>query len=424
MKTMLLLLLLGSCLTSASSRASVTVSPSRTQYFEYEKFSVSCQGFSTGTWRVWRYSTRGVDMSSCGLRWGTQTSSTCDMKTIKLSDSGVYWCESTHGETSNTINITVTDAAVLLQGPGLPVAEGANVTLSCRTKEASSLLTDFYRTDTPIGAEQTGHMTIHNVSKADEDESDPVSLTVSPDSTQLFEYERLTLTCGHNSTADGWRVHRFTNNSNKDEKPDCGKHWGAPTATGCIIHTVKQPDSATYWCESPSRQRSNAVKLTVHGGAVILQSPVLPVMEGHPVTLTCTTKTNGSTLPAAFYKDGSLLITQPAGHMTILHVSSSDEGLYSCDISGHGESPPSRLLVTALPSPGVSGSSVLRVVFHLVVCCPYVISTVLMVSLLRRRPTGSGSGRQNASVASTSPPAQDQEGLDRECDDVTTEYHF
>jgi len=82
------------------------------------------------------------------------------------------------------------------------------------------------------------------------------------------------------------------------------------------------------------------------GGPVILQSPVLPVMEGHDVTLHCKTKTTPSNLPAAFYKDGSLIRTEAAGHMTIHHVSRSDEGLYRCNIRGHGESPPSWISVT------------------------------------------------------------------------------
>lgn len=95
------------------------------------------------------------------------------------------------------------------------------------------------------------------------DNSDPVSLTVSPDSSQHFEYERLTLKCSHNSTTDRWKIYRFTNTSNGLSV--CGNQWGAPTSMGCIIHTIKQTDSAIYWCESPSRQRSNTVTVNVYG---------------------------------------------------------------------------------------------------------------------------------------------------------------
>ncbi|XP_015258041.1 PREDICTED: regulator of G-protein signaling 18-like [Cyprinodon variegatus] len=68
-------------------------------------------------------------------------------------------------------------------------------------------------------------------------------------------------------------------------------------------------------------------------------------MEGDDVTLSCLTKTTPSNLPAAFYKDGSLIRTEPKGHMTLQHVTSSDEGLYRCNISGHGESPSSWISV-------------------------------------------------------------------------------
>ncbi|KAI3376182.1 hypothetical protein L3Q82_016388 [Scortum barcoo] len=83
---------------------------------------------------------------------------------------------------------------------------------------------------------------------------------------------------------------------------------------------------------------SNTINITVTGGSVILQSPVLPVMEGDDVTLHCKTKTPPSNLPAAFYKDGSLIRPESAGHMTIHHVSKSDEGLYKCNTSAVMES--------------------------------------------------------------------------------------
>ena len=77
---------------------------------------------------------------------------------------------------------------------------------------------------------------------------------------------------------------------------------------------------------------------------MVLQSPVLPVMEGHDVTLTCRSKTSSS-LTADFYKDGSFIRTEPTGHMTIRHVSTSHEGFYRCHI-GAEESESSWLSVS------------------------------------------------------------------------------
>uniref|UniRef100_A0A3P9JYV6 Ig-like domain-containing protein n=1 Tax=Oryzias latipes TaxID=8090 RepID=A0A3P9JYV6_ORYLA len=69
-------------------------------------------------------------------------------------------------------------------------------------------------------------------------------------------------------------------------------------------------------------------------------------MEGHDLTLSCQSQTPPSKPSAAFYKDGSLIRTEPTGHMTLQHVSRSDEGLYKCHISAHGESPSSWISVS------------------------------------------------------------------------------
>ena len=83
-------------------------------------------------------------------------------------------------------------------------------------------------------------------------------------------------------------------------------------------------------------------------GAVILESPVLPLMEGSDVTLHCwsrimTTDKPSSDRPADFYKDGSLISTESTGQTTIHSVYKSDEGFYKCHISDLGASPESRM---------------------------------------------------------------------------------
>ncbi|CAI5671321.1 unnamed protein product [Oreochromis niloticus] len=168
-------------------------------------------------------------------------------------------------------------------------------------------------------------------------------LTVSPSSSQFFEGDFVSLSCEEDDSSAGWTLRR---NTSKRQRTQCGNGWGKPTNSSCNISITAPHDSGVYWCESREGPISNMVNLTVTGGSVILQSPVLPVMEGDDVTLLCKTKTTPSNLPAAFYKDGSLIRKQPTGHMTIQHVSRSDEGLYKCDISGHGESPSSWITVT------------------------------------------------------------------------------
>ncbi|XP_049424299.1 Fc receptor-like B isoform X7 [Epinephelus fuscoguttatus] len=264
------------------------------------------------------------------------------------------------------------------------------------------------------------------------------SLTVSPSSSQMFKGQSVSLSCEEDDSSAGWTLRR---NTTTDTRTECGAGWGRSAGSVCNISYMVPWDSGVYWCESREGATSKSITISVTGGSVILQSPVLPVMEGHDVTLHCKTKTS-SNLPAAFYKDGSFIRTEPAGHMTIRHVTRSDEGLYKCDITGHGESPPSWLTVTGRPPTTAPPPTltlptsaapppdsdhlhlVFRVLCHLVVFCPYCISTFIVVSLYRQRPTGND---LSVSMVMT-PPTQAEQGLEDDYDDVitavTTEHHF
>ncbi|XP_032418960.1 high affinity immunoglobulin gamma Fc receptor I-like [Xiphophorus hellerii] len=176
----------------------------------------------------------------------------------------------------------------------------------------------------------------------------PVHLTVNPSRSQFFRGESVTLIC-----EDGWTVRR---NTTRGTRTECGDKWGEADGSTCNI-TLFPSDTGLYWCESMSGSSSSSIQLSVSGGSVILQSPVLPVKEGDDVTLSCRAKNPTHNLPAAFYKDGSFIGDGPSGHMTLLHVSSSDEGLYKCNVKGHGESPSSRMSVKEKPSTTSSPST-------------------------------------------------------------------
>lgn len=73
--------------------------------------------------------------------------------------------------------------------------------------------------------------------------------------------------------------------------------------------------------------------------AVMLESPIHPVMEGDSVTLRCRKNKTPANNIADFYKHGVYTGTGYKGELTIHNVSKSDEGFYKCRISGDGESP-------------------------------------------------------------------------------------
>ncbi|XP_033970200.1 Fc receptor-like protein 5 [Trematomus bernacchii] len=115
-----------------------------------------------------------------------------------------------------------------------------------------------------------------------------------------------------------------------------------------VWYQAYDSDSGVYWCEDEKGEKSNSVNIKVTGGSVILESPVLPVMEGESVTLSCRNKTTTSSiLSADFYKDGRLIRSSHTGIITIQHVDTSDKGLYKCSISEGGQSPESWLTVRA-----------------------------------------------------------------------------
>uniref|UniRef100_A0A3Q3LLH4 Ig-like domain-containing protein n=1 Tax=Mastacembelus armatus TaxID=205130 RepID=A0A3Q3LLH4_9TELE len=205
-------------------------------------------------------------------------------------------------------------------------------------------------------------------------------------SSQFFKGDSLSLSCEEDNRSAGWTLRR---NTTRRQRTLCGPDWGTSAGSSCTISYIVPSDSGVYWCESREGATSQSINITV-SGAVILQSPVLPVMEGENITLICRTQTS-SDLPADFYKHGSLVIDRPTGHVTILHVSKADEGVYRCNIRGHGESPPSWISVTekpaTAPAPTTTSTSppplLLYVLLPVASVCGLVL-LVLLVLLVRR----------------------------------------
>ncbi|XP_023202442.1 uncharacterized protein LOC111611054 [Xiphophorus maculatus] len=217
------------------------------------------------------------------------------------------------------------------------------------------------------------------------------SLSVNPDRVQHFRSDSVSLSCEGNSAE--WRVMRFTE---RDGLSDCS-YWGTMTGSTCTINPYYYRDGV-FWCESKSGEFSNAVNITVHDynhDVIILVSPVHPVTEGDPVTLSCRYKKQNLLSNVIFYHNNKLINNDNREELNISAVSKSDEGFYKCQHSGK-ESPRSWMSVRVTVSSPVSSSFPVMLIIGPVVGIVLIILIILLLLLWRcRRSKDLSSNRLN-----------------------------
>ncbi|XP_047679095.1 CD166 antigen homolog isoform X4 [Tachysurus fulvidraco] len=339
---------------------------------------------------------------------------------VEDSDSGTYTCRGHRGysqssEISNDVTLTVSvkPKPTVRVNPQSSVYTGDTVTLSCELQQGTGWEFYWYKNNQllqNLNSEQvnTLKVTVNNAGEAEytcvarrryyynsyyyftefsdpvkitvRGESPPVSLIINPSRTQHFTNDSLSLSCEDQSKSTGWTVRRYTHS---ERVLDCS-HWGSVTGSTCNISFLSTSYTGVYWCESESGENSNPVNITVHDGDVILESPVHPVTEGHPLTLRCLYHNpNPSNLRADFYKDGSVLQNQTTGEMIIQTVSKSDEGFYHCEHPERGESLKSWVSVRR-PSPVEAPFSVLMLICSVVTASPYLLVTIILLLICYR----------------------------------------
>ncbi|XP_024858039.1 Fc receptor-like A [Kryptolebias marmoratus] len=144
----------------------VSVAPGRSQFFKYDHFSVSCEGEEEPAGRRVMQRMKDGEVKAHLSPYSVSAA-------FPDEHTGVYWCEAGRGANSSDVFVTVTDGSVMLDSPALPVAEGGDVTLSCRCKTSDSADSscgpaEFYKDGIRIESSSTGDMAVHSVSGSDQ----------------------------------------------------------------------------------------------------------------------------------------------------------------------------------------------------------------------------------------------------------------
>ncbi|CAB1451695.1 unnamed protein product [Pleuronectes platessa] len=168
----------------------------------------------------------------------------------------------------------------------------------------------------------------------------PPSLSLTPDTRQMFSGECFTLQCLTSQTySSGWKLVHFspdlkagTSNLTVHYSPPGGSM--SPYKSEAFVFTAASGTSGVYWCEG-ARGRSNAVNITVSYGDIILKTQASPVFTADDVTLCCQYQ-SGKHKQTSFFKNGALIDSNSSSgsdrviKMTLKNVTREDEGFYRC----------------------------------------------------------------------------------------------
>ncbi|KAF5898066.1 Fc receptor-like protein 5 isoform X1, partial [Clarias magur] len=381
-------------ITGESPPVSLINNPSRTQHFTDDSLSLICEDQSKSTgWTVKHYTHSERRVTDCS-QWGSVTGPTCEIRSLRQSHIGVYWCVSESGENGNPINITV-HGVVLSVSPQSWLTEGDSVTLRCEVTDASKNWTfSWYRHVTyrdsdgdimyevePLSDSSRGCGGSYTISpaarkhtgvymcSAERDgqqvetdrsdlqplwitgESSPVSLIINPSRTHHFTGDSLTLTCVDQSHSTGWTVKLYTHEVGL---ATCSL-WGSVTGSSCNINSLSTSHTGVYWCESESGENSNPVNITVHERPrpVLSASPQSWLTEGVSVTLSCEVTDSPTNWTFSWYRaviyrdsDGDIrhkveLLSHSSrgsrGSYTISPVTHNHTGVYMCSAERDGQ---------------------------------------------------------------------------------------
>ncbi|XP_051980600.1 basement membrane-specific heparan sulfate proteoglycan core protein-like [Xyrauchen texanus] len=292
--------------TAQRPSVSLIISPSRSQHFSSHSLSLNCEDHNNSTGWTVRRNTDSERMKDC-----SSTGSTCEISSLKTSDTGVYWCESQSGEHSPHINITVHDGDVILESSVHPVIEGDTLTLHClhRSTNSSILTADFYKDGSLLQNQTTGEMSIPTVSKSHEGfysckhgergqspeswisvtDLPTAKLTVHPE-TSVFTGETVIMKCDIESDYSNWRYEWYKDRTVVSES----EHYTVNTNT-LTIRGATESDQHQFCCRGkrdgrPATSQNTSVILSVKDSKLnpeLTSDTAGAALTGNTVTLIC-----------------------------------------------------------------------------------------------------------------------------------------
>ncbi|XP_027132049.1 uncharacterized protein LOC104936303 isoform X2 [Larimichthys crocea] len=234
-----------------------------------------------------------------------------------------------------------------------------------------------------------------------------VSLHVGPNRPQYFTGDSVSLSCvGDGQEADGWTLKR-TAGGHTEELVRFNN------TVSSIILTLRQSDTGVYWCETSSGQRSDQTTMTV-------ADPKAPPQTSSPLSSSLIR------IRVVVFSLVLLVLVAVLVLVGVVSLSRNQSDAVRHVQRRHAAGVPLltatvvAVLLYGLFVSAASSVSVIRLFCHLVVCCPFCISTGLMMSICCSRKTGD----KPAVSMETNQRVELDEEYDDIAADVTTEYDF
>uniref|UniRef100_A0A3B5QQW0 Ig-like domain-containing protein n=1 Tax=Xiphophorus maculatus TaxID=8083 RepID=A0A3B5QQW0_XIPMA len=281
-----------------SNRVSVTSQPNWSLIYRGEKVTLRCEIQDDGG-TEWTYEWKPTNRNF-------SSSSEYMIISATDADSGEYSCKGRRATLTAEMRI---------------IPAGGSVTLTCSVDGSTGWKFDWFENGQyyPVVGSSRNTEPDGTIRVSEGEEYNPVTLSCRDKKQNLL------------SNVFFYHNNKLINNDSREE---------------LNISAVSKSDEGFYKCQHSGKESLRSwmsVRDDDHD-VIILVSPVHPVTEGDPVTLSCRDKEQNLLSNVFFYHNNKLINNDSREELNISAVSKSDEGFYKCQHSGK-ESPRSWMSV-------------------------------------------------------------------------------